>query len=124
MAAAAKSAVAESFSQRGTAPADRLEAGMTGPATSTNGKYVESVAVTDGVITITYGANANALIAGQTLNITPFVSEDNSVAWRCGLADDPPGATGVMPGTTDLGPGTLGGPDFVKYLPAACRAGS
>ena len=40
LAAAAKSAVAESFLNNGEAPADRTAAGMTATATDTSGKYV------------------------------------------------------------------------------------
>ena len=62
LAAAAKSAVAESFLNNGEAPADRTAAGMTATATDTSGKYVLSVGVANGTITITYGNEANAQI--------------------------------------------------------------
>src|SRR6188472_4426721 len=55
LAAAAKAAVSESFINRGEAPADRPEAGMSPTATDTQGKYVASVEVTNGTILITYG---------------------------------------------------------------------
>jgi type IV pilus assembly protein PilA len=120
LAAAAKAAVAETFLNRGVAPAARVNAGMSATATDTNGKYVTQVAVTNGVITVTYGFEANAAITGQTLSIVPYVTPDNSVAWRCGGAPAPAGATGPMPGAA-VGGGTLAGPNFVKYLPSACR---
>ena len=56
LAAAAKAAVAETFLNRGVAPANRTEAGMSANATDTNGKYVTQVDVTNGVIAVTYGA--------------------------------------------------------------------
>jgi type IV pilus assembly protein PilA len=121
LAAAAKAAVAESFLNRGVAPANRTAAGMSAAAGDTAGKYVTGVNVTNGVITITYGgAEVNAAIAGQTLNIVPHVSNDNSVAWQCGAAVVPVGAVGLMPGAA-LGGGTLAAPNFTKYLPSACR---
>src|SRR5687768_17953843 len=55
LAAAAKAAVAETFLNRGAAPANRTQAGMSATATDTRGKYVASVEVDDGVITIVYG---------------------------------------------------------------------
>src|SRR5690242_15212026 len=55
LAAAAKAAVAESFLNRGTAPATRTVAGMSANAGDTRGKYVTGVNVTNGIITITYG---------------------------------------------------------------------
>ena len=97
LAAAAKAAVAESFLNTGNAPADRTAAGMSPNGTDTQGKYVTSVDVMDGNITVAYGAAANAQITGDTLEITPLVSADNSVLWQCGAAAAPPGAVGGMP---------------------------
>src|ERR1700690_1438505 len=54
LAAAAKAAVAESFSNKGIVPANRTAAGMTGNATDTQGKYVQSVDVNAGSIIVTY----------------------------------------------------------------------
>ena len=121
-AAAAKTAVAETWNARGTAPTTRAEAGMTATATDTSGKYVLSVEVTDGEIIISYGndAHPNVGTAGQNdLVLTPFLSADNSVSWRCGNADDPPNAT-AMGGNTGSGGGTT---VEEQYLPSNCRTG-
>jgi len=120
LAAAAKAAVAESFLNRGVAPKDRTTAGMSPGPGDTRGKYVTGVQVTNGVIQITYGAESNAQIATQTLEIVPYVSLDNSVMWQCGGAPVPTGNNGLMPGAA-AGGGTLAGANFVKYLPSACR---
>ena len=119
LAAAAKAAVAETFLNRGTAPADRTAAGMSANATDTSGKYVTQVAVAGGTITVTYGNESNAQIGAQTLEIVPYVTKDNSVAWRCGGAPVPANTT-IMTGAAYTG-GTLAGANFVKYLPSACR---
>ena len=63
LAAAAKAAVAESFLNRGSAPQNRRVAGMSQNATDTSGKYVLSVDVTAGTILITYGNEANSVLA-------------------------------------------------------------
>ena len=121
LAAAAKAAVAETYLNRGTAPANRTQAGMTPDGIDTNGKYVSSVDVEDGTITIQYDTpEVNQNIAGKTLQLIPWVTADNSVAWQCGGAPDPDGASGLMPGAGGSG-GSLAQPDFVRYLPAACR---
>jgi type IV pilus assembly protein PilA len=121
LAAAAKAAVSESFTNKGVAPATRTAAGMSANATDTAGKYVSQVAVTNGVIQITYnGAEANAIIRGQTLELAPWVSADNSVEWQCGGAPQPQGSVGLMMGAAASN-GTLNGANFLKYLPAACR---
>jgi type IV pilus assembly protein PilA len=122
LAAAAKAAVAESFLNRGVAPATRTIAGMSALGTDTAGKYVTSVDVVNGVIQITYGgAEVNAQIAGQTLFIVPYVSNDNSVAWRCGAAIQPVGAVGLMLPATAGGGSLATNVNMNKYLPSACR---
>jgi type IV pilus assembly protein PilA len=121
LAAAAKASVSESFTNKGIAPADRTAAGMSANATDTAGKYVLSVGVANGTILITYdGAEVNAKIKAQTLGLSPYVSMDGSVEWRCGNAPVPQGSTGLMMGAA-YDPGTLGVPAFDKYLPSACR---
>ena len=118
LAGAAKAAVAESFSQTGTAPANRMAAGMSNVATDTAGKYVSGVEVTNGSIIITYGHEANTKIKSSVLQITPYETVDASVAWRCGGA---PALTNV---TGTLGNGTAtynAGNVTAKYLPKACR---
>jgi type IV pilus assembly protein PilA len=129
LAAAAKAAVAESFSQNGEAPDDRTEAGMTATATDTSGKYVVSVEVVNGRIDITYGNNVNAAIAGESLSLTPYETPDRSVAWRCGNAAAPANTNelGTAAGgtTATYEAGTLGSDaDLAKYLPASCRTGN
>jgi type IV pilus assembly protein PilA len=118
LSAAAKAAIAESFLNTGLAPVGRVEAGMSPNAADTNGKYVTQVDVVAGVIQVMYGFDANAAIAGQTLFIAPWTTPDGSVAWQCGGALQPAGATAPMGGAAG---GTLAGANFVRYLPAACR---
>ena len=129
LAGAAKAAVAESFANSGTAPALRINAGMSAAATDTNGKYVLSIGVANGTILITYGGpEANARINNQTLGLTPYETLDGSVAWRCGAAAAPGAAQNQLLGFAGGGataayvPGTLGVPALEKYLPRSCRA--
>jgi type IV pilus assembly protein PilA len=119
LAAAAKAAVAESFLNRGTAPANRTVAGMSDNDTDTSGKYVTSVGVAGGTITVSYGNESNAQINGLTLEIVPYVTPDRSIAWRCGGAPAP-AATTIMTGAAYTG-GTLNAAANLKYLPSACR---
>ena len=118
LAAGAKTAVAEAFATTGVTPATRTAAGMTATATDTSGKYVTGVNVTNGVILVTYGNNANAAISTMTLGLTPYLSPDNSIAWKCGNAAAPAG-TVVMTGAT-----ATAGSLTAKYMPASCRVGS
>lgn len=121
LAAQAKAAVAESFSQTGEAPANRQAAGMSANATDTAGNYVNSLAVDNGVITITYSnqgnQRANAAINGRTLTLVPYLSADNSVSWKCRAenSSDSPTNT-IMTGATNAAGNVL-----AKYAPAECR---
>jgi type IV pilus assembly protein PilA len=116
LAGAAKAAVSETYSNTGTAPANRTVAGMSATATDTKGKYVSSVNITNGEIAVVYGGTeVNAKITGNTLYLTPYLALDNSVAWKCGLAPPPNGLTNLM------GAGPTNTTVLPKYLPKACR---
>ncbi len=67
MASAAKAGVSEFYANRGTWPADNSEAGL-GDASTIQGKYVESIEIASGGITVTFGNESNAdKLAGQTV---------------------------------------------------------
>jgi type IV pilus assembly protein PilA len=117
LAGAVKASVAETFSQTGLWPANNTEAGV-GVANGVSGKYVTSVAVANGGITITYGAQANNKINGATLGLTPATSANNDVVWVCGNKDVPAGATAA--GTAGVTSNTL----LDKYMPQTCRDGA
>ena len=127
LAGAAKTAIAETYTNLGQSPQTRTTSGMSATATDTNGKYVSSVDITTGSIVITYGNAANAAIAGLTLGLTPYETADKSVAWRCGSAAAPGNAGNALLGTAAAGtvavyiPGTLAVAGTNKYLPKACR---
>ena len=96
----AKAAVTEFYQDRGIMPTDNTEAGIAAFG-EIQGNYVSQVQVEDGIITVTYSADApqaaNQTIDGQTLTLTPNVANVGSVGWTCS--------------------GSLQN----KHLPAACR---
>jgi type IV pilus assembly protein PilA len=121
MTAFAKARIADSFLDRGEAPANRVEAGLTANPGDTSGKYVSALDIDDGVLIIQFGNEANVAITGLTLRVTPYETPELGIVWRCGSAPAP-GALALL--------GTLGGgttaayaPSTVldQYLPAACR---
>lgn len=118
LAAEPKAAVVEAFLGTGAVPADREEAGMSPNPTDTSGKYVRSIEISDGRIDIVYGGEANQMLAGKTLSITPYgmlaEADSWSVLWRCGHADAPAGATHEI---SPYEASTL----EPRYLPSACR---
>ena len=96
LAGGAKAAVSEYTMDRGRFPTDNNLAGISASG-DISGKYVTQVAVASGVVTVTYGGDAHALLTGNTLTLTPTTNA-GSVEWACaggGIAD--------------------------KHLPAACR---
>jgi type IV pilus assembly protein PilA len=116
LAAPAKASVAEVYANRGAFPKDNTEAGI-GSSASIVGKYVTAVSVGSGVITITYGNQANSKIIGDTLVLTPGPSGNGDVAWICGDHDTP---TGISETAGKPAAGTLD----QKYRPQVCRTGA
>jgi len=98
----AKTAVAEYFSNRGSAPSNNASAGLAS-STSITGKFVGTVNVAAGKITATYSSGspyrANSKIGGQTLVFSPIFSAGSTV-WTCSSAM------------------------ATKYLPVICRTGN
>lgn len=127
LAASAKSAISETFSNTGKAPATRAAAGLSAAAADTTGNYVSQVAVANGVITITYSSasprRANQKINGLTLTMVPYTSTDGSVAWKCravGSTATPGGS--LMGAGTSVAAANAVGTLLAKYAPAECRA--
>jgi type IV pilus assembly protein PilA len=121
MAASAKAGVSEFFANRGAWPGSNSEAGL-GSSATIQGKYVSSIGVTGGGITITFGnqANPKLQVAGSnTLGLTPGSSANGDVIWRCGSATDPSGWDLTQPAAT-AGSTTVP----TKYVPSSCRRGA
>ena len=104
------------------APANRSAAGLTNDPTDTVGRYFDSVAVSYGVIIVTYDTSeTNAAIRSRTMTWTPYESLDGTIVWRCGAAPRPDntepmgwaGQTSVAAYTAPTMP--------LEYLPAGCR---
>jgi type IV pilus assembly protein PilA len=121
LAAASRAAIATSFQDRGRAPANRVEAGLSANATDTSGRYVASIDVDDGVLVILYGGDSSAAISGLTVTLTPYETPDLGVVWRCGFSPAPPGLT-LMGTTGTINAATYIAPTVsVQYLPTSCR---
>jgi type IV pilus assembly protein PilA len=102
----AKTAVWDYLSNTGHTPTNNASAGL--PAsTSITGKFVSSINVAAGVVTITYSSTAprraSGLIDNKTLVLSPVASASmGSIVWKCQ-------PTGTVP---------------QRYLPTICRTGS
>ena len=118
LAGAAKAAVSETYASTGVWAADNTAAGI-GAVADIQGKYVESLAVAAGVITVTFGLQANAAnLAGQTLVLTPGESPNGDIGWQCGSKDMT--TTNLVPSGAWAASGA-GGTVEQKYRPAECR---
>ena len=114
LAGAVKAAIAEDYANEGSWPTDLTDAGLDN-ATPPAGKYVTGITIANGLITIAYGSQANATIAGDTLTLIPGLSANLDVVWKCSTAPD---ASGVS-----YASGAVGGNELIaKYKPSACRA--
>ncbi len=121
MGALAKTPITDAFLNRGEAPANRAEAGLTPNPTDTVDKYVASVNINNGVLIITYGNESNAQITGLTFTLTPYETNNLGVVWRCGTAPAPVGLSPM--GTSGGGNAAVYTAPTVppQYLPSSCR---
>ena len=93
----AKAAVTEYIMDNdGSVPSDNAAAGLS-PANEIRGNYVESVAISQGDIVVTYGNQAHAVLQGRQLYVIP-IDADGAIDWYCESDDI-----------------------AMKHLPAACR---
>jgi type IV pilus assembly protein PilA len=93
----AKTALGEFYSTHGHFPANNTSAALE-TASSISGNYVTSIQVSSGLVTITYGGDANQTVQGRTLLLSVATAGRNNIGWTCKR-------------------GTLQS----KYLPSSCR---
>jgi len=97
LASGAKAAIAEYFMDTGDLPGSNSAAGLE-DSSNIVGNYTTDVAVgANGVVTVTYGDQANSQIDGLTLLLSPATNA-GSVQWTCSAGD-------LLP----------------KHVPSACR---
>ena len=106
-------AVRDFYADRGVYPADNASIGITDTVAGT---YVASVSNANGVMTVTYGNNANSVIVGSTLGIGAATNSNGDIAWVCGERGVPTGFTESVVGGAD-GATTV----LAKYRAANCR---
>ena len=76
-----KTPIIEAYANSGVLPADNAAIGAS--ATGATGKYVTGVTNLAGVITSTFGGQANAKIAGGTISLTPLPDANGVLKWTC-----------------------------------------
>ncbi len=112
-----KGSIQEFRKERGRMPANNAEAGVPEPQYLI-GNFITRIEVRNGVLTMQFGNNANALLKDKLLSLQPLVvmgSPSSPMSWRCGLRAIPNGMEAVGDNRTDLDR---------KFVPASCRADS
>jgi len=96
LATGAKTASGEFYSNFGRFPSTNASAGLASPG-SISGNFVNQVSTSNGVVTVTFGNEANQKINGLTLRLSVLTAGRNNISWTCA--------------------GTISG----QYLPTSCR---
>ncbi|HGM0742911.1 TPA: pilin [Neisseria gonorrhoeae] len=114
-----KSAVTEYYLNHGKWPSDNSAAGVASSPSDIKGKYVQSVTVTNGVVTAQMASTGvNKEIQGKRLSLWAR-RQDGSVKWFCG---QPVTRAGAKTGADDV---KADGKDTdkinTKHLPSTCR---
>ncbi|ENX3635379.1 pilin, partial [Neisseria gonorrhoeae] len=114
-----KSAVTEYYLNHGKWPSDNSAAGVASSPSDIKGKYVQSVTVTNGVVTAQMASTGvNKEIQGKKLSLWAK-RQDGSVKWFCGqpVKRDNAKADDTVADAADA---TANGID-TKHLPSTCR---
>ncbi|EPI7857845.1 pilin, partial [Neisseria gonorrhoeae] len=111
-----KSAVTEYYLNHGKWPSDNSAAGVASSPSDIKGKYVQSVTVTNGVVTAQMASTGvNKEIQGKKLSLWAR-RENGSVKWFCGQP-----VTRESNNADDVTDDTNGTKIDTKHLPSTCR---
>ncbi|ENZ7084078.1 pilin [Neisseria gonorrhoeae] len=114
-----KSAVTEYYLNHGKWPSDNSAAGVASSPSDIKGKYVQSVTVTNGVVTAKMlSSGVNKEIQGKKLSLWAK-REAGSVKWFCGQPVKRNAA--AKAGTDAVTADTTGTKIETKHLPSTCR---
>lgn len=105
-----KSAVVKHYQSEQSWPANIEELGLSQPV---SGRYVATLSVDHGTVSVTFGNQVNSMVARHRLSFRPLLTDTGAVMWTCGYvkrSEDTDSAIG--PNLTDVKP---------QFLPAACR---
>ncbi|MFG0131594.1 pilin [Neisseria gonorrhoeae] len=115
-----KSAVTEYYLNHGKWPSDNSAAGVASSPSDIKGKYVQSVTVTNGVVTAQMASTGvNKEIKDKRLSLWAK-REDGSVKWFCGQPVTRDAADKADDTVADAADATANGID-TKHLPSTCR---
>jgi Tfp pilus assembly major pilin PilA len=105
-----KSAVVAHYQSDKSWPANVEELGLSQPV---SGRYVATLGVDRGTVSVTFGNQANSMIARHRLSFRPLLTGTSTITWTCGYwvrAENTDSEIG--PNLTDVRP---------QFLPSECR---
>ncbi|HFB9324844.1 TPA: pilin [Neisseria gonorrhoeae] len=116
-----KSAVTEYYLNNGEWPKDNTSAGVASPPSDIKGKYVESVTVTNGVVTAKMKpSGVNKEIKDKKLSLWAK-RQDGSVKWFCGQPVTRGAGNAGADADAVTADDTTGTKIETKHLPSTCR---
>lgn len=55
-------------------------------ASSVQGSYVDSVSVSDGIVSVTLGNDVSEFLMGEVLTLTPLTTSGDTIVWDCAFS--------------------------------------
>ena len=101
----------------GTACATLTDLGID---SSITGTYVSTMGYSDGLITVTYGTNANSNVSNKTITLAAYQSNNGDISWICSgpTANTVPTGLSVVTGGKGVTKGTV---PNAAYVPSSCN---
>jgi hypothetical protein len=81
---------------------------------------VESIDVTNGTITVTFGHDSHGDIDGLAVVLLPYETPERTIVWRCGFAPAPSALAILGTAAGDAAP-SLATTIPERFLPSVCR---
>jgi type IV pilus assembly protein PilA len=104
-----KSTVVKHLQSDKSWPANIEELGLQ----TASGRYVSNLSVDHGAVSVTFGNQANPMIAGRRLSFRPSLTDTGAVIWTCGYRPEPENTNReVGSNLTDV---------KRQFLPSECR---
>ena len=111
----------ECYANKGTAAKGCTSLLDLGISSTISGTYVKSMSYLNGVITATYGTNANSNIQGKYLTLAAYQSQNGDISWVCtgtATVNTVPTGLTVVTGGGGVTAGTI---PNAAYLPSSCN---
>lgn len=79
LAGGAKIYITDFYAQKGRLPETSVEATLP----STTGSFVADLKIEDSIVKITFNQNANRILVGEKVDMTPIITGNNNIKFEC-----------------------------------------